>query len=213
MTQKVINGVVFYDMPAFYKKLKERGMDTVGIPELYKTFIGLGLVEKVGNDKTYYLTKKAMAMNATYKGKLFHTEPCGEWGIKSFPMLSEHMLESFITKYGNKNSVKSIVQNKNIDWNNIPPHMIQKFRRCAKWEYKNIHADSLYHQYLKSDKWQNIRMNAGDNSDNRCSKCGSVDYIQIHHLTYDHVFEEQLYPEDLVVLCRKCHEKVHGIAS
>ena len=41
--------------------------------------------------------------------------------------------------------------------------------------------------------------------------CGNdQDKLHIHHNTYDHRGYEEYYPEDLVCLCEKCHNKYHS---
>jgi len=40
--------------------------------------------------------------------------------------------------------------------------------------------------------------------------CSSHDAtLDVHHKTYENYGDER--PEDLVVLCRSCHQKVHGV--
>ena len=41
--------------------------------------------------------------------------------------------------------------------------------------------------------------------------CGNdKDKLNIHHNCYDHKGYEEYYPEDLVCLCEKCHNKYHS---
>src|ERR1035441_8584606 len=41
-------------------------------------------------------------------------------------------------------------------------------------------------------------------------QCGCRENLQTHHLSNDHHGEEHLYMGDLQVLCKKCHEGLHG---
>lgn len=41
-----------------------------------------------------------------------------------------------------------------------------------------------------------------------CEICGSAINLQVHHLTYEHFRSEPM--EDLIVLCAKCHHKLHS---
>lgn len=41
-----------------------------------------------------------------------------------------------------------------------------------------------------------------------CAKCGATKYLQTHHLTYKRFKNEA--SEDLEVLCKDCHKKIHG---
>ena len=38
-----------------------------------------------------------------------------------------------------------------------------------------------------------------------CDRCGSKGPLQVHHITYDRLYDEK--PEDLEALCLKCHKK------
>lgn len=67
-----------------------------------------------------------------------------------------------------------------------------------------------YAAYLASDRWAVTRLGALHRAGWRC-RCGSRSCLQVHHLTYARVGAE--LPDDLVVLCRNCHQRVHGIAS
>lgn len=66
-----------------------------------------------------------------------------------------------------------------------------------------------YHKYLLSPKWRNIRTDILNERGHNCEKCGEKKNLQIHHLTYKNIFNEK--PEDLMILCRSCHRKEHGL--
>ena len=74
--------------------------------------------------------------------------------------------------------------------------------------------------YLRSEHWRKLRADIIADRD-RCEKCGSrgdIPYypnytttariLDVHHLTYIRMWHEK--PEDLRVLCRKCHNKEHA---
>jgi hypothetical protein len=63
-----------------------------------------------------------------------------------------------------------------------------------------------YRDYLDSPEWKEKRLNAMTVSGNRCEACGSAQEMQVHHLTYARIFKEPL--EDLMPLCRRCHEGI-----
>jgi len=67
-----------------------------------------------------------------------------------------------------------------------------------------------YDEYLRSEDWQDRRQQVLSRDRRRCTKCNSPHYLQVHHLTYSRVGKEEM--EDLITLCRNCHEKEHGIA-
>lgn len=66
-----------------------------------------------------------------------------------------------------------------------------------------------HRKYLQSSKWQEIRTAALNHYGKTCNKCG--DYAtDVHHLRYPDVQGEEKM-EDLEILCRDCHEAIHGI--
>jgi 5-methylcytosine-specific restriction endonuclease McrA len=65
-----------------------------------------------------------------------------------------------------------------------------------------------YYQYLASEEWAQIKLDLYQLRGKKCEVCDSKQNIQVHHLTYKNVFNEE--PEDLILLCKKCHEKEHG---
>lgn len=65
-----------------------------------------------------------------------------------------------------------------------------------------------YRKYLKSEAWYVRRSVVLKRDRNKCQDCGG-DAQDVHHLTYERIFEE--LPEDLVSLCRPCHQIRHDI--
>jgi 5-methylcytosine-specific restriction endonuclease McrA len=68
-----------------------------------------------------------------------------------------------------------------------------------------------YREYLQSSEWANIKIDLIHNRGNKCESCGKIGYVQVHHLTYDRLFNEE--PSDLVLLCAGCHKAEHGIVT
>lgn len=67
--------------------------------------------------------------------------------------------------------------------------------------------------FLKSDKWQNIRLEALVREQAKCQICGFESISNdAHHIHYPpSVWDTEL--DDLVVLCRACHQLVHDLES
>lgn len=65
-----------------------------------------------------------------------------------------------------------------------------------------------YYDYLKSPQWQTVRDAALKRANYQCEKCKSAKNLQVHHITYKRLGYE--LPEDLIVLCKDCHENVHS---
>lgn len=64
-----------------------------------------------------------------------------------------------------------------------------------------------YKQYIQSNEWKEKR-NLIISERKSCQKCGSVESLQVHHLTYDNLYDEA--SRDLILLCRKCHLREHA---
>jgi hypothetical protein len=67
----------------------------------------------------------------------------------------------------------------------------------------------MYKSYLTSPEWASIRNDLFALRGEKCERCGSSCYLQVHHLTYDRLFKE--LPEDLEILCAGCHKAEHKI--
>lgn len=68
-----------------------------------------------------------------------------------------------------------------------------------------------YKEYLRSTHWSIVRDWMLGFAYNRCQLCRSTAVLNVHHNSYDHKGEETRL--DLIVLCKKCHEKHHGIKN
>lgn len=65
-----------------------------------------------------------------------------------------------------------------------------------------------YEKYLLSTKWKEFKAELKRVRSDRCEGCGKIDVpLDGHHLTYERLFNE--LPQDVLLLCRLCHEKVH----
>lgn len=67
-----------------------------------------------------------------------------------------------------------------------------------------------YNKYLKSPKWKEFRLliiRLYDHSCQRCKNRFSKRFLQIHHLHYGTLGNEK--PEDVLLVCKPCHEKIH----
>jgi len=71
--------------------------------------------------------------------------------------------------------------------------------------------EGRYHTYLLSSDWRKKRNKVIRRDGFRCSICGSEKLLEVHHLTYDHVFVEKL--TELVTLCSHCHRVLHREAE
>jgi 5-methylcytosine-specific restriction endonuclease McrA len=66
-----------------------------------------------------------------------------------------------------------------------------------------------YDEYIaRSPDWRKLRQAARERDGHRCQICGDGDYLETHHLTYDHLFAEYLF--EIVTLCALCHASEYG---
>ena len=65
-------------------------------------------------------------------------------------------------------------------------------------------ASKKYEEYLCSEAWKKKRMQRLAIGKFRCAACGSKERLQVHHLTYAHIFDEPM--EDLIPLCDLHHK-------
>jgi len=62
--------------------------------------------------------------------------------------------------------------------------------------------------YYKTEHWRERRKEAIEDAGGMCDECGSVKELHVHHRNYNSLFKEK--DRDLIVLCKKCHEDLHG---
>ena len=82
--------------------------------------------------------------------------------------------------------------------------MITEEQREEERFFKEFRTKT-YRMYLRSEKWQAIRLEALRYYFHRCCICGARKNLQIHHINYEHLFKETM--EDLTVLCGACHKR------
>lgn len=67
-----------------------------------------------------------------------------------------------------------------------------------------------YAEYLRSDHWAEVRRRYRKVRPWKCDRCDSSEKsLDLHHRTYKRLGRERL--DDLVPLCRTCHQDIHGI--
>ena len=67
-----------------------------------------------------------------------------------------------------------------------------------------------YAEYMKSPLWQFARKLALNRAGHRCEVCRNSRCLQVHHKAYPkRLGKEKL--SDLVVLCKWCHARAHGL--
>ena len=64
-----------------------------------------------------------------------------------------------------------------------------------------------YGQYIRSKEWKAKRDAILRRANNRCEACRKRKATQVHHLTYERLFNEK--HTDLLAVCARCHAKEH----
>lgn len=71
---------------------------------------------------------------------------------------------------------------------------------------KNDEAWDRYNEYLNSDKWNNKRKKVLERDNYLCQACLTNPAQEVHHLTYNNIYDEPLY--ELISVCKRCHIKI-----
>lgn len=67
-----------------------------------------------------------------------------------------------------------------------------------------------YQQLLKDGRWQRKRLEIMQRDDFRCTKCGTTNDLNVHHLRYLTGRKPWEYEDaDLITLCGRCHKETH----
>jgi len=82
----------------------------------------------------------------------------------------------------------------------IATALIDNFRSC---EYEFDPGPVNYAEYINSDAWKAKADAAKERAGHRCQVCNKSDHLEAHHRTYKRLGDER--PEDITVLCHKCH--------
>ena len=64
-----------------------------------------------------------------------------------------------------------------------------------------------YGDYLRKKHWRRKRRQALSHHGAKCSVCGAVKCLEVHHRTYVRLWKEKM--SDLQVLCADCHRNTH----
>jgi hypothetical protein len=79
-----------------------------------------------------------------------------------------------------------------------------------KWVQKSSESyKELYSDYLNSEKWDSLKKLALERADYKCELCGAT-YKAVHHVKYPKKYQND-HIDNLLVVCGKCHAKLHGI--
>lgn len=85
----------------------------------------------------------------------------------------------------------------------MPP--VQRSKSSERREDRSGRHSAEYRRYLESVAWEKRRERSLMLAGHRCQDCGATENLEVHHLNYDWLGEEQ--DEDLRVLCHRCHQR------
>lgn len=93
----------------------------------------------------------------------------------------------------------------NANWKAAHDAIYQKHVRKQK-EHEAVFGKK-YEAYLKTPEWQAKREKVLKRANGVCQGCLERNATQVHHCTYDHIFEEFMF--ELVAVCDECHARLH----
>lgn len=64
---------------------------------------------------------------------------------------------------------------------------------------------------LTNPLWRAKRLAILKRDDYKCTKCSKTTTLHVHHLVYSGEYPWESKNEELITLCKKCHEEIHGI--
>jgi len=88
-----------------------------------------------------------------------------------------------------------------VGWPEISGPLKKKRKRRARFSKE-------YLDYIASAAWRTFRKGILKLRGAFCERCSSALRLELHHLSYERLGRE--LPEDVVILCRDCHQKAHG---
>jgi hypothetical protein len=65
-----------------------------------------------------------------------------------------------------------------------------------------------YAAHTETPEWAAKRAKVLERAQDLCEGCRENPAVEVHHLTYKHIYNEFLF--ELVAVCRPCHEPLHG---
>lgn len=81
-------------------------------------------------------------------------------------------------------------------------------------DYCQLSTKEKYTEYLKTEWWQKVRLERLKIDGYKCVNCGAEKNLQVHHTDYSRGWFHEDPRQDLITLCKKCHEqKIHGIQN
>lgn len=128
---------------------------------------------------------------------------------------AEFRLNNIERKARNTDSYIEVYLNPNCSWKKgIKTYdKIQELKRVRdnlNWDAIIKYTKELsYDEFLRTPYWMAIAEYIKYRANFRCQMCNSDENLITHHRTYKHHGDEIHHMEDLICICRDCHEKYH----
>lgn len=84
--------------------------------------------------------------------------------------------------------------------------MDQQSTPAQRLKFRNDLRALPYQDFLKSEYWMIVRNYVVENSGGTCVSCKDAAVQEVHHRSYRHHGVEHLYLDDLMPVCRDCHQ-------
>ena len=128
----------------------------------------------------------------------------GDAAVVTQEVLDEFCNKNFIT---NVDSCKFILH-----------YTAKMFQESHKLKNINVHRNRKspkyipYYEQLETKEWKDFRKLVFASRGKVCEMCGAKTNLQVHHPKYVFGRKAWEYPlNEVVVLCRNCHEHIHNI--
>lgn len=86
-------------------------------------------------------------------------------------------------------------------------HSARRARHQLRQRKLSAYGYRSYTDYLRSAHWRATRTRYWISDQPKDCICGERDGLELHHMTYERVCEEEL--SDLTLLCSNCHAMIH----
>lgn len=135
-------------------------------------------------------TKREFCKNCGNTSGMIKMSPSNEW--QNLPVLTSEQKETLHeARYQKRKAFYEFLRQK----------------RAEYFEKNKEEFTRNYHAHLKTSEWKVRRDKVLERDNFVCMGCMKNKATEVHHLTYDHVFNEPLF--DLVSICEECHKNVH----
>ncbi|MEE9364856.1 MAG: hypothetical protein V3U92_19825 [Cellulophaga sp.] len=123
---------------------------------------------------------------------------CGSSPNRNKPLSTKKYGEDIRTEFSNSR-FSEFKENKERERQELA-ELKSEYRKRNSKQYK-------YYEYLTSNKWKELREKVKERDEFLCQECKTKKAEEVHHLTYENVFDEKL--SDLISVCSDCHKELH----